>query len=69
VVVPHRLAARRIGDDDRGEALAGQVRHVVRRDRLDRLAVGTRGARRGCYEGRGQRQNNNGNEDLLECLD
>jgi hypothetical protein len=56
------LGPRRISDDDRGEALAGQVRQVVRCNRLDRLAgVAARGARSGCH------QDGSGNEDLLEC--
>src|SRR5215831_20901268 len=64
VVVSCRLGPRRISDDDRGEALAGQVRQVVRCNRLDRLAgVAARGARPGCC------QDGSGNEDLLECRD
>src|SRR5262249_36288797 len=61
MVVSCRLGARRISDDDRGEALAGQVRQVVRCNRLDRLAGVA--ARPGC------RQDCSGNEDLLECRD
>src|SRR5262249_61515148 len=64
VVVSGGLGARRISDDDRGEALAGQVRQVVRCNRLDSLAaVPTRVSRPGC------RQDCSGNEDLLECRD
>jgi len=65
VVVPRRLGARRIGDDDRGELLAGQIRQVVRRDRFDRRAgVAARGDRRGFGQVRGRRQDRSGNEDL-----
>ena len=51
MAVSCRLGARRISDDDRGEALAGQVRQAVRCNRLDRLAgVAARGARPGCRQ-------------------
>jgi hypothetical protein len=63
-VVSCRLGARRISDDDRGEALAWQVRQVVCCNRLDRPAgVAASDARPGCH------QDGNGNEELLECRD